>query len=84
MAATERHVRRRSERPEPVTGPPKRRPVPGAVIDFANVSKRYPSGDTGLENVSFAIMPGELSISWAGMPLLSMPATPSRMRTLLA
>jgi cell division transport system ATP-binding protein len=33
--------------------------VPGAVIDFANVSKRYPSGDTGLENVSFAIMPGE-------------------------
>jgi len=29
------------------------------VIDFANVSKRYPSGDTGLENVSFAIMPGE-------------------------
>jgi cell division transport system ATP-binding protein len=59
MAATERHVRRRSERPEPYTGPPKRRPVPGAVIDFANVSKRYPSGDTGLENVSFAIMPGE-------------------------
>src|SRR5687767_8243035 len=59
MAATERHVRRRSERAEPVTGPPKRRPEPGAVIDFANVSKRYPSGDTGLENVSFAIMPGE-------------------------
>jgi len=33
--------------------------VPGAVIDFANVSKRYPSGDTGLEDVSFAIHPGE-------------------------
>jgi cell division transport system ATP-binding protein len=29
------------------------------VIDFGGVSKRYPSGDTGLENVSFAIQPGE-------------------------
>jgi cell division transport system ATP-binding protein len=33
--------------------------VPGAVIEFANVTKRYPSGDTGLENVSFAVQPGE-------------------------
>jgi cell division transport system ATP-binding protein len=33
--------------------------VPGAVIDFSNVSKVYPSGDTGLDNVSFAIQPGE-------------------------
>jgi len=33
--------------------------VPGAVIEFANVSKRYPSGDTGLENVSFSVQPGE-------------------------
>jgi cell division transport system ATP-binding protein len=59
MAATERHVRRRRERPHApqaaVAGPP----VPGAVIEFANVSKIYPSGDTGLENVSFAIQPGE-------------------------
>jgi cell division transport system ATP-binding protein len=58
MAATERHVRRRRERPHPVT-PAARPPVPGAVIEFANVSKRYPSGDTGLENVSFAVQPGE-------------------------
>jgi cell division transport system ATP-binding protein len=33
--------------------------VPGAVIDFQNVSKIYPSGDTGLNDVSFAIQPGE-------------------------
>ena len=33
--------------------------MPGAVIEFANVSKIYESGDTGLDNVSFAIQPGE-------------------------
>jgi cell division transport system ATP-binding protein len=59
MAATERHVRRRRERPHAVTTPAARPPVPGAVIEFANVTKRYPSGDTGLENVSFAVQPGE-------------------------
>jgi cell division transport system ATP-binding protein len=51
MAATERQIRRRSERPQPAR--------PGAVIDFVNASKRYPSGDVGLESVSFAIHPGE-------------------------
>jgi cell division transport system ATP-binding protein len=59
MAATERQIRRRSERREPVQTATPRPAVPGAVIDFADVSKRYPSGDTGLENVSFAIYPGE-------------------------
>jgi cell division transport system ATP-binding protein len=29
------------------------------VIDFQGVSKRYPSGDMGLDDVSFAIHPGE-------------------------
>ena len=48
MAATERHVRRETA---PSRGP--------AVIDFEDVSKRYPSGDIGLDDVSFAIMPGE-------------------------
>ena len=49
MAATERHVRRES-------APPR-----GArrSIDFKGVSKRYPSGDMGLDDVSFAIHPGE-------------------------
>src|SRR5918992_1728224 len=59
MAATERHVRRRREQPAPQPAPSKRAAVPGAVIDFDRVSKRYPSGDTGLEDVSFAIQPGE-------------------------
>jgi cell division transport system ATP-binding protein len=48
MATTERHVRRDIARP--------RGPV---VIDFQSVSKRYPSGDMGLDDVSFAIHPGE-------------------------
>jgi cell division transport system ATP-binding protein len=48
MATTERHVRRETAPPR---GP--------AVIDFQGVSKRYPSGDLGLDDVSFAIHPGE-------------------------
>src|SRR3954451_24701052 len=59
MAATERHVRSRRERFKATPAPAPRPPVPGAVIEFQNVSKIYPSGDTGLDNVSFAIQPGE-------------------------
>ena len=59
MAATERHVRRRAQRPDT----PPQAPTPparsGAIIDFRNVSKRYSSGDIGLDGVSFAIEPGE-------------------------
>jgi cell division transport system ATP-binding protein len=58
MAATERHVRRRSE-----TAPARTRvvgdPVPGAVVDFQSVTKKYPSGDFGLQDATFAIHPGE-------------------------
>ena len=58
MAATERHIRRRAE---PAT--PRQRvvgdPVPGAVVDLRSVSKKYPSGDMGLEDATFAIHPGE-------------------------
>ena len=59
MAATERHVRSRRERFKATPAPAPRPPVPGAVIEFQNVSKVYPSGDTGLEDVSFAVQPGE-------------------------
>jgi cell division transport system ATP-binding protein len=62
MAATERHIRRRKDAEEAraaASGPASTPPVPGAVIQFANVSKRYPSGDVGLDGVSFTIMPGE-------------------------
>ena len=59
MAATERHVRTRRERSHASPAPVARPPVPGAVIDFSSVSKVYPSGDTGLDNVSFSVQPGE-------------------------
>jgi cell division transport system ATP-binding protein len=59
MAATERHVRRRQERAHAAPAPAPRSPAPGAVIEFQNVSKIYSSGDTGLDDVSFAIQPGE-------------------------
>jgi cell division transport system ATP-binding protein len=62
MAATERHIRRRKDAEEAraaASAPASTPAVPGAVIQFANVSKRYPSGDVGLDGVSFTIMPGE-------------------------
>jgi cell division transport system ATP-binding protein len=62
MAATERHIRRRkdAEDARAAASQPSAAPaVPGAVIDFANVSKRYSSGDVGLEGVTFSITPGE-------------------------
>jgi cell division transport system ATP-binding protein len=65
MAATERHIRTRRERPAaPVqrpTAPPRfQRPESaGAVIDFQDVVKRYESGDLGLNGATFAIHPGE-------------------------
>jgi cell division transport system ATP-binding protein len=62
MAATERHVRRRRPREEAPSAPRSRAvgsPVPGAVIDLRSVTKRYPSGDLGLDEASFAVFPGE-------------------------
>jgi cell division transport system ATP-binding protein len=59
MAATERHVRRRSQRPDTPVAAPTPPARSGAIIDFRNVSKRYSSGDIGLDGVSFAIEPGE-------------------------
>ncbi len=60
MAATERHVRRRFERPAAQRGSdPASRPQTPAIIDFDGVSKRYSSGDVGLDGVTFAIQPGE-------------------------
>jgi cell division transport system ATP-binding protein len=62
MAATERHVRRRRERPAPAAAsrPAAELPAtPGAVIELRHVSKTYDSGDVGLSDVSFAVQPGE-------------------------
>ena len=69
MAATERHIRTRRARTTPLvqrheadSGPRRTVPRPeaaGAVIDFEDVVKRYPSGDLGLNGATFAIHPGE-------------------------
>jgi cell division transport system ATP-binding protein len=56
MAATERHVRRAGRRAS--AGPPPG-PATGSVIEFADVEKRYPSGDVGLAGVTFSVEPGE-------------------------
>ena len=59
MAATERHVRRRAQR-EAASAPGPTPPAnEGAIIDFRGVTKRYSSGDIGLDGVSFAVQPGE-------------------------
>jgi cell division transport system ATP-binding protein len=61
MAATERHVRRRTPPPAPAArvAAPARPDAAGAIIDFDRVVKRYDSGDVGLDGVTFAINPGE-------------------------
>jgi cell division transport system ATP-binding protein len=61
MAATERHVRRGAKRPQPAA-PPAPEPASArseSIIDFRDVSKRYDSGDVGLDRVSFSINRGE-------------------------
>jgi cell division transport system ATP-binding protein len=59
MAATERHVRRRRPQPEAPRTRAVGSPTPGAVIELQSVTKRYPSGDLGLDEASFAVFPGE-------------------------
>jgi cell division transport system ATP-binding protein len=53
MATTEADIGARSGNPPGPSGP---RPV---VIEFSRVSKLYPSGDTGVDDVSFTIRRGE-------------------------
>jgi cell division transport system ATP-binding protein len=53
MATTEADIRARDGLPEAPSAP---RPV---VIEFARVTKLYPSGDTGVDDVSFTIRRGE-------------------------
>jgi cell division transport system ATP-binding protein len=59
MAATERHVRRRRHRDDPHRPSAPHTPATGAVVSFADVGKRYESGDVALDDVSFDIFPGE-------------------------
>jgi cell division transport system ATP-binding protein len=64
MAATERHLRRRARRdaharPAPAPASPASAGTPGAIVEFAGVTKRYDSGTVALDDVSFAVVPGE-------------------------
>jgi len=64
MAATERHISRRSDRSHGRSAPEPRRsvlppPVAGAIVDLRSVSKHYSKTDIGLEDATFAIHPGE-------------------------
>jgi len=67
MAATERNLRRRRDRshgpgqPVPASGRAAAVPsaAPGAIVEFQSVSKVYDGGHVGLDQVSFAVNPGE-------------------------
>src|SRR4051795_9858662 len=59
MAATERHIRRRRRRAQEHRPGAPHTPATGAVVSFADVAKRYESGDVALDGVTFDIMPGE-------------------------
>jgi cell division transport system ATP-binding protein len=66
MAATERNLRRRSNRSHaPRDAAPSARASapasasPGAIVEFDSVTKVYDGGHVGLDRVSFAVNPGE-------------------------
>ena len=62
MAATERHIRRRrrdaAEHAQRASMPAPAR-TPGAIVEFANVTKEYPGHTRALDSVSFSVVPGE-------------------------
>jgi cell division transport system ATP-binding protein len=62
MAATERNIRRRRDahaRHAAANAAPAPATTPGAIVEFANVSKHYDGGTTALDQVSFSVVPGE-------------------------
>ena len=56
MAATENRPRRSPPAPKRSVLPP---PVAGAIVDLRSVTKRYSKVDIGVEDVTFAVQPGE-------------------------
>ena len=56
MAATDNRPRRTSPEPRRSVLPP---PVEGAIVDLRSVTKRYSKVDVGVEDVTFAVQPGE-------------------------
>jgi cell division transport system ATP-binding protein len=59
MAATERHIRRRRRRAQEHRPGASHAPATGAVVSFADVGKKYESGDVALAGVTFDVFPGE-------------------------
>jgi cell division transport system ATP-binding protein len=62
MAATERNIRRRRDahaRHSAASAAPAPATKPGAIVEFANVSKHYDGGTKALDQVSFSVVPGE-------------------------
>jgi len=67
MAATERSLRRRRDRshgpanpaPRPGSEAAATPAVPGAIVDFAAVTKVYDGGHVGLDRATFSVAPGE-------------------------
>jgi cell division transport system ATP-binding protein len=56
MAATDNRPRRTAPAPRRSVLPP---PVEGAIVDLRSVTKRYSKVDIGVEDVTFAVQPGE-------------------------
>ena len=56
MAATDNRPRRAAPAPRRSVLPP---PVEGAIVDLRSVTKRYSKVDIGVEDVTFAVHPGE-------------------------
>jgi cell division transport system ATP-binding protein len=56
MAATDNRPRRTAPTPRRSVLPP---PVDGAIVDLRSVTKRYSKVDIGVEDVTFAVHPGE-------------------------
>jgi cell division transport system ATP-binding protein len=56
MAATDNRPRRTAPTPRRSVLPP---PVDGAIVDLRSVTKRYSKVDIGVEDVTFAVQPGE-------------------------
>jgi cell division transport system ATP-binding protein len=56
MAATDNRPRRSAPAPRRSVLPP---PVDGAIVDLRSVTKRYSKVDIGVEDVTFAVQPGE-------------------------
>jgi ABC-type multidrug transport system ATPase subunit len=82
MAATDNRPRRAAPAPRRSVLPP---PVEGAIVDLRSVTKRYSKVDIGVEDVTFAVQPGEfvfvVGASGSGKSTTSAPSRARRSPT---